>query len=41
MMWLAFSMAMIVAIGCLWWVDWRRRNRQPPKPAQPYREWKD
>jgi len=41
MIWLAFSMAMIVAIGCLWWFAWQRRNRQPPKPAQPYREWKD
>ena len=39
--WLAFSLAVIVAIACLWWFAMRRRNRRPPKPARPYREWKD
>lgn len=41
MMWLAFSLAVIVAIGCLWWFAWLRRDRTPPKPTRPYREWKD
>ncbi len=41
MMWLAFSLAVIVAIGCLWWFAWLRKDRRPPKPTRPYREWKD
>jgi hypothetical protein len=41
MIWLAFSVAVIVAIGCLWWFGWLRRNQKPPKPTRPYREWKD
>jgi hypothetical protein len=41
MIWLALSVGMIATIGCLWWRAWLRRNRKPPKPTQPYREWKD
>jgi hypothetical protein len=41
MMWLALSVAMVVAIGGLWWFAWLRRKRQPPKPTGPFREWKD
>jgi cytoskeletal protein RodZ len=41
MLWLAFSLAVIVAIACLWWFAMRQRNRQPPKPTRPYRQWKD
>jgi hypothetical protein len=41
MIWLALSFGVIIAIGCLWWFSWLRRNRQPPKPKRPYREWKD
>jgi hypothetical protein len=39
--WLALSVAMVVGIACLWWFAWLRRNRKPPKPTRPYREWKD
>jgi len=31
----------IAAIACLWWFAMRRRNRRPPSPTRPYREWKD
>jgi hypothetical protein len=41
MIWLALSVAVICAGGLLWWFAWQRRNRKPPKPSQPYREWKD
>ncbi len=41
MIWLALSVAMVLAIACLWWFSWRRRKEKPPKPSQPYREWKD
>ena len=41
MIWLAFSIGVIVAIGCLWWFAMQRRKRQPPKPMRAYREWKD
>jgi hypothetical protein len=41
MIWLALSVGVIAAIGCVWWRAWLHRNRKPPTPAQPYREWKD
>lgn len=41
MIWLAFSAAMVVGIAGLWWFAWLRRKHKPPKPTQPYREWKD
>lgn len=41
MIWLALSAGMVVAIAGLWWWSWRRRNQKPPRPKQPYREWKD
>jgi len=41
MLWLAFSAAVIAALGGLWWYAWLRRNRNPPTPSLPYRQWKD
>jgi hypothetical protein len=41
MIWLGLSAAMVIAIALLWWRAWRQRKVKPPKPAQPYREWKD
>ena len=41
MIWLALSVGMIVSIGLLWWLAWRNRDQKPPKPTQPFREWKD
>lgn len=41
MIWLAFSLGVIVSIACLWWFAWQRRDRKPPTPRQPHREWKD
>lgn len=41
MIWLALSAGMVIAIACLWWWSFRRRKQKPPKPTQPYREWKD
>ena len=41
MIWLAFSIGVIVAIGCLWWFAMRQRKHQPPQPTRAYREWKD
>jgi len=41
MIWLALSIGMVVAIGLLWWLAWRNRDKKPPKPSQPYREWQD
>jgi hypothetical protein len=41
MIWLALSAGMVVAIAGLWWFAWLRRKHKPPKPSQPYREWKD
>ena len=41
MIWLALSGGMVIAIALLWWFAWRDRDRKPPRPAKPYREWKD
>jgi hypothetical protein len=41
MLWLAFSLGVVAAIGSLWWYAWLRRDRKPPTPSRPYREWKD
>jgi hypothetical protein len=41
MLWLAFSLAVIVAIALLWWFAMRQRHAKPPRPSRPYREWKD
>jgi cytoskeletal protein RodZ len=41
MLWLALSLGVVLAIGLLWWFAMLRRNRKPPKPTRPYREWKD
>lgn len=41
MFWLAFSIGVIVAIGCLWWFAMRQRKSLPPQPTRSYREWKD
>jgi hypothetical protein len=41
MVWLGLSAAMLIAIVLLWWWAWRQRKVKPPKPTQPYREWKD
>ncbi len=36
-----FLAAVVVFVGGLFLYAWLRRNRRPPKPTQPYREWKD
>lgn len=41
MLWLAFSLSVIVALACLWWFAMRQRHKRPRTPSRPYREWKD
>jgi len=36
-----FLAAVAVFVAGLFVYPWERRNRRPPQPTQPYREWKD
>jgi hypothetical protein len=41
--WIGIGTALVViaTVGGAFWVSWRKRKQKPPKPSQPYREWKD
>jgi uncharacterized SAM-binding protein YcdF (DUF218 family) len=36
-----FLAAVALFLGGLFLYAWRRRDRRPPQPTRPYREWKD
>ena len=39
MWWLLLAVIPLAAIVGVWWYSWLRRNRKPPVPSKPYREW--
>ena len=41
MMWLLVAVAPLAMILVLWWFGWLRRNRPPPRPRTPFRQWRD
>jgi hypothetical protein len=39
MWWLLVAAMPLAMILLLWWYGWLRRDRKPPSPTKPYREW--
>ncbi len=39
MEWLLLALIPLMGILVAWGYGWLRRNRKPPKPTKPYKEW--